>query len=58
MNIYWLSMVIGSMDFSTAYFAVSVSVTAGLDNFGIPFLVLIADLIAGGVETSSSNPYF
>ncbi len=59
MNIYWLSMVIGSISFSTAYFAVSmISVTAGLDNFGIPFLVLIADLIAGGVGNRFSNPYF
>ncbi|AFK06984.1 hypothetical protein Theba_1296 [Mesotoga prima MesG1.Ag.4.2] len=59
MNVYWLSMVIGSISFSTAYYAVSmISVTAGLDNFGIPFLVLIADLIAGGVGNRFSNPYF
>jgi len=59
MNVYWLSMVIGSISFSSAYYAVSmISVTAGLDNVGIPFLVLIADLIAGGVGNRFSNPYF
>lgn len=59
MNVYWLSMVIGSISFSTAYYAVSmISVTAGLDNFGIPFLVLIADLIVGGIGNRFNNPYF
>ncbi|HOY26005.1 MAG: hypothetical protein GXY62_05670 [Thermotogaceae bacterium] len=58
-SIYWLSMLIGSISFSTAYYAVSmISVTAGLDNFGIPFLVLIADLIIGGFGNRWNNPYF
>jgi len=49
----------GSLVFSTAYYAISmICVTMGLDNFGIPFLILIADLIFGGIGYKWSNPYF
>jgi hypothetical protein len=56
---YWLAMILGSINFATAYYAVAMlSVTAGLDNFGIPFLVLIVDAIIGGIGNRWNNPYF
>jgi len=50
---------IGSLIFSTAYYAISMlCVTAGLDNFGVPFLIFIADMIIGGIGYRGTNPYF
>jgi hypothetical protein len=45
--------------FATAYFAIIIiSVTLGGDTFGIPFLILIADGILGGIGSSYAvNPY-
>lgn len=64
MSLYLL----GSVIFATAYYAIAVlSVTAGLDNFGIPLLIFLVDLIAGGVgnrlasggfNVRWSNPYY
>jgi hypothetical protein len=49
----------GSLLFVTAYFGITMlSVIAGLDHFGIPLLVFIADLIIGGIGSPSQNPYF
>lgn len=64
MSVYLL----GSIVFATAYYAIAVlSVTAGLDNFGIPFLIFLVDLIAGGIGNRLAaegfnfrwtNPYY
>ncbi|MEA2066909.1 MAG: hypothetical protein U9O65_07470 [Thermotogota bacterium] len=64
MSLYLL----GSVIFATAYYAIAVlSVTAGLDNFGIPLLIFLVDLIAGGegnrlvsggFNVRWSNPYY
>jgi hypothetical protein len=64
MSLYLL----GSIIFATAYYAIAVlSVTAGLDNFGIPLLIFLVDLIAGsvgnrlvsgGFNVRWSNPYY
>ena len=66
-NIELMSLyLLGSIIFATAYYAIAVlSVTAGLDNFGIPLLIFLVDLIAGGVgnrlggfNVRWSNPYY
>ncbi|MGC9383817.1 MAG: hypothetical protein ACP5D6_04355 [Kosmotogaceae bacterium] len=68
-NIELMSLyLLGSVIFATAYYAIAVlSVTAGLDNFGIPLLIFMVDLIAGGVgnrlvsggfNVRWSNPYY
>ena len=50
---------LGSINFATAYFAIAMlSVMAGLDHIGIPFLVLIVDLILGGIGSRVTNVYF
>ncbi|MFO7882300.1 MAG: hypothetical protein R6U52_07160 [Kosmotogaceae bacterium] len=64
MSLYLL----GSINFATAYYAIAVlSVTAGLDNFGIPLLIFLVDLIGGGVgnrlvaggfNPKWSNPFY
>ena len=48
-----------SLNFIGFYYAVSMlSVIAGLDNFGIPFLIFILDIIMGGLGSTYENPYF
>jgi len=48
-----------SLNFIGFYYAVSMlSVIAGLDNFGIPFLIFILDIIMGGIGSTYENPYF
>lgn len=50
---------LGSINFATAYFSIAMlSVIAGLDNVGIPFLVLVIDLIMGGIGNKMTNLYF
>ncbi len=48
----------GSLIFATAYYSIAVICTSfGLDNFGIPFLIFLADLIIGGVGNMNINPF-
>lgn len=51
---------LGTLTFVTAYYSIAMlSVISGLDNFGIPLLVFILDLIIGGVGNPwRNNPYF
>jgi len=51
--------ILHALIFATAYFGVIlISVTLGGDNFGIPFLILLADIILGGLGSSYNvNPY-
>lgn len=66
-NIELMSLyLLGSIIFATAYYGIAIlSVTAGLDNFGIPLLIFLVDLIAGsvgnrlgGFNVRWSNPYY
>lgn len=51
--------ILRSLIFATAYFGVIlISVTLGGDNFGIPFLILLADIVLGGLGSRyNANPY-
>lgn len=50
---------LGSLIFTTSYYSISmICVTMGLDNFGIPLLIMIGDLILGGIGNKWNNPYF
>lgn len=56
---YILTQLYKSLIFVTFYYSIGVlSVTYGLDNFGIPLLIFIADLILGGIGYNYFyNPY-
>ncbi len=48
----------GSLIFATAYYSIAIICTSfGLDNFGIPFLIFLADLIIGGIGNMNINPF-
>lgn len=56
---YGLTSLLSSLIFITAYYGVSIlSVSFGMDNFGIPFLVFIVDLIVSNIGSPYSNPFF
>ncbi|HPE68933.1 MAG TPA: hypothetical protein P5560_06025 [Thermotogota bacterium] len=56
----WVGInLLGTLIFSTAYFGISMlCVIVGLDNFGMPFLIWIGDIIIGGIGSRFSNPWF
>lgn len=55
---YGLINLLSSLIFVTAYYGVSIlSVSFGMDHFGIPFLVLIVDLIVSNIGNRYSNPF-
>lgn len=55
---YGLINLLSSLIFVTAYYGVSIlSVSFGMDNFGIPFLVLIVDSIVSNMGRIDINPF-
>ncbi len=49
---------LSTLTFSTAYFGIAVlSASFGFGNFGVPFLVLIADAFLGSIRWYGLNPY-
>ncbi|MGM0642075.1 MAG: hypothetical protein ACQESN_11710 [Thermotogota bacterium] len=56
---YGLMNLFSSLIFVTAYYGISIlSVTFGMDNFGIPFLVFIIDMIVSNIGNRYTNPFF
>lgn len=54
-----IANLISSLIFVTAYYGVSIlSVSFGMDNFGVPFLVLIVDSIVSNIGRSNINPFY
>jgi|Wag4MinimDraft_11_1082651.scaffolds.fasta_scaffold00926_3 hypothetical protein len=54
-----IANLISSLIFVTAYYGVSIlSVSFGMDNFGVPFLVLIVDSIVSNIGISNINPFY
>ncbi len=56
---YGLANLLSSLIFITAYYGISIlSVSFGMDNFGIPFLVFIIDMIVSNIGNRYNNPFF
>ncbi len=50
--------ILSTLTFSSAYFGIAMlSVSFGFGNFGVPFLVFIADAFLGSIGRYSLNPY-